>query len=107
MLSDFLEISITLNSLKALINEYEVCYWLNHFKKNLSGSSSKYNSSTSVLEKAYSLPVAMVTKLEVSDWIVDFDVDNTTLHPFKGALCQLVIVGGVLKVGLTRNKQMK
>lgn len=70
-------------------------------------ANSPFTSFASLLALAYNLPVAMVTKLEVSDWIMDFDVDNSTLCPTKGSLCQLVLVDGALKVGLTHNKQIK
>lgn len=50
------------------------------------------------------LPVVMVTKLEVSDFVADFEVDKQELSQGKGPFASLVVVGGIIK--LTRSVEI-
>lgn len=94
---------MSLSSVKSTLKEAELIFWSNHFKRalyNITSGSTAITSSTSTTWEyiVRLLPVAMVTKLELTDCVVNFDVDSHNLTPAKGPFGSLVLVGGVLKI---------
>ena len=89
-------------------------YWKSHFHevakkiKSLSAlppsSPDAPNENETLLNLIGRLPVAMVTKLELSDFVTDFEVDKRELSQGKGPFASLVCVGGIIK--LTRSEDV-
>ena len=118
---------MAINSVKTCLKEVELMYWKKHFhevvKKLEPPSASPRSSSPSSPSSPSSLtpsvpsgdhqalfnligrlPVVMVAKLEVSDFVADFEVDKQELSQGKGPFASLVVVGGIIK--LTRSVEI-
>uniref|UniRef100_A0A1X7V154 FMP27/BLTP2/Hobbit GFWDK motif-containing RBG unit domain-containing protein n=1 Tax=Amphimedon queenslandica TaxID=400682 RepID=A0A1X7V154_AMPQE len=115
-LSNGPEVAMAVNSVKTCVKEGELMYWKTHFHevmrkiKTLSTSPPSpldmpnNNEDQDILNWIHRLPVAMVTKLEVSDFVTDFEVDKRELSQGKGPFASLVCVGGIIK--LTRSEEV-
>lgn len=77
-----------------------MAFWARHFREIISSiKTSSPSTSSSFSSLTGLLPVVMVTKLDLTDCVVYFDVANRLLAPKKGgAFASLVMVGGGVKL---------
>ena len=113
MTSDIIDSSIIFASLRGVVKETDVLYWSQHFQRTLTSTmTTPTTGTTSTSESNFMrfglvFPVAMVTKIEVSDVLIDINLDNQLLCPEKGSLCQFILVNTIVKVGLTHFKHLR
>lgn len=100
-------------SLRGVVKETDVLYWSQHFQRTLASTMTTPTTiTTSTPESIFMrfglvFPVTMVTQIEVSDVLIDINLDNQLLCPEKGSLCQFILANAIIKVGLTHYKYLR
>ena len=87
-----------MTSLKSHFNDVELCYWYRQLQNIFTTSFRKDTTRTKLLPTLYNLSVAIVTTVEVSDWLFNIQLNGRV---YTEPTCQLVIANGVLKTSLS------
>lgn len=95
---EILSITVRMTSLKSHFNDVELYYWYRQLQNVFTTSFPKDTTQTKLLPTLYNLPVAIVTTVEVSDWLFNIQLNGRV---YTEPTCQLVIANGVLKTSLS------
>lgn len=113
MTSDIIDSSIIFISLRGVVKETDVLYWSQHFQRTLTSTMTTPTVVTTPTSESIFMrfglvfPVTMVTQIEVSDVLIDINLDNQLLCPEKGSLCQFILANAIIKVDLTHFKHLR